>query len=139
MYISLSCALFLIASAPDEEEKARRIMKYTSAKNIYFMCNLGLDEYAATMKKAVLLISNVSGNIHLASAVKTPQVVIFGPDNKNWWFPWHCEHIIVSNDSPCSPCHYHDECPKKQPPYCIQDITVEMVFAAVERMLEKLL
>ncbi|ONM48775.1 glycosyltransferase family 9 protein [Nocardia donostiensis] len=50
-------------------------------------CDLTLDELAATIAHASLLISNDTGVGHLATAFGTPSVLVFGPNPPSWWGP----------------------------------------------------
>jgi heptosyltransferase-3 len=87
-------------------------------QKIYDLChkkpilteNFSLTETAALLECADLLISIDSMAIHLASAVNTPVIAIFGPNNEKNWSPWRVLHRIIAlseNDSPsyaCRPC-----------------------------------
>jgi N-acetylglucosaminyldiphosphoundecaprenol N-acetyl-beta-D-mannosaminyltransferase len=80
--------------------------------------------------------------MHLAAAVGTPLVAIFGPSNHQAWGSWPLggRHIILRADLPCSPCSYvgyrvgqREGC---QAMTCMKAITPEMVLAAAERLLQ---
>jgi heptosyltransferase-1 len=80
-------------------------------------------------RKAQLVIAGDTGPFHLACAVRTPVVGIFGPTFPIRNGPWGNEDEVVSRNLPCSGCYWracpsHDEC---------MDIPVEEVFAGVIR------
>jgi heptosyltransferase-1 len=80
-------------------------------------------------RRARLVIGGDTGPFHLACAVGTPVVGIFGPTFPVRNGPWGNEDEVVSRNLPCSGCYWrtcptHDEC---------MDITVEEVFAGVIR------
>lgn len=49
---------------------------------------VGLDEYAALLERATLMVSNDTGPGHLAAAVGTPLVCVLGPTDAGQWGPW---------------------------------------------------
>ena len=61
---------------------------------------------AAVLERCELLISNDGGVAHLAAAVKTPTLTVFGPSNDAAWRP--LGGSIVTADVPCRPCLYRD-------------------------------
>jgi heptosyltransferase-2 len=70
---------------------------------------------AAILEQADLFIGNDSGLMHLATAVGTPTVAIFGLTNSEAWGPYTGSHptqqaVVVKMDLPCMPCFYrgHD-------------------------------
>jgi ADP-heptose:LPS heptosyltransferase len=70
-----------------------------------------LSTLAAVLRRCSALVTNDSGVMHLATAVGTPVVAIFGPSNSVAWGPWHpgpgaTPHRIVRLGLPCQPCFY---------------------------------
>ena len=72
---------------------------------------------AAILKKAQLLIANDGGIVHMASAVGTPVIALFGPVDPKVYGPYPSspEKIAITNDGPeCRPCYqnmrYNSEC-----------------------------
>jgi lipopolysaccharide heptosyltransferase II len=96
-----------------------------------------LPEITAMAAKAKVFVGNDSGIAHIAVAVKTPSVVIFGSSNVEHWRPWSdAPHEVVTENLPCAPCAGY-KCAEFDEPQCIRRITVERVTAAVERVLTK--
>jgi heptosyltransferase I len=94
------------------------------------------------LKRCKLMLSNDSGLMHLASAVQTPLVALFGPTNPLRTGPWeHETACIVRTGHPCSPCFYHTSrdltCPEAINFACLREITPEIVIASVEDMLQR--
>ncbi len=85
------------------------------------------------LERAQLLIGGDTGPLHLACALQTPVVGIFGPTSAVRNGPWHSESEVVTNGIACSGCYKRD-CPTNND--CM-DIAVEDVFTAVTRILEK--
>jgi ADP-heptose:LPS heptosyltransferase len=82
-----------------------------------------LPELAGLLRRCALVIGNDSGVVHLASAVDTPSLTIFGPTNALAWAPADAEvrsltepakpsskqrpkSVALLRGEPCSPCHY---------------------------------
>jgi lipopolysaccharide heptosyltransferase II len=100
-----------------------------------------LDELGGVLRRCALLVGNDAGVAHLASAVGTPVVAIFGPFNHHTWRPLG-RSLVVRADPPlpCMPCvnrgfsrGYPEGCP---PRYCLQEVTPAMVVAAAEQLLQ---
>jgi lipopolysaccharide heptosyltransferase I len=81
-------------------------------------------------KGASLMVSGDTGPLHIAGAVGTPIVALFGPTRAERNGPWSPADISNSRFDRCV-CHYERRCRRDRP--CIDDITVDEVVAAVER------
>jgi lipopolysaccharide heptosyltransferase II len=96
-----------------------------------------LPEITALAAKAKVFVGNDSGIAHIAAAVKTPSVVIFGSSNVTHWRPWtDAPNEVVTENLPCAPCAGY-KCAEFDEPQCVRRITVERVTAALERVLAK--
>ncbi len=99
--------------------------------------DLSLPEITALASKAAIFIGNDSGIAHIAAAVGTPTVVIFGSSNRDHWRPWtDAPNEIVFENFDCQPCPGY-RCEVYGEPRCIQSVTTESVIAAIERVLKK--
>jgi ADP-heptose:LPS heptosyltransferase len=83
------------------------------------------------LKKARLVVGGDTGPFHLACALRTAVVGIFGPTSPLRNGPWTCEDEVITHTLPCSFC-YGRTCATKNE--CM-DISVDEVFAAVVRRL----
>ena len=98
--------------------------------------NLTLPEITALASKADLFVGNDSGIAHIAAAVGTPCVVIFGSSNRDHWYPWtDAPSEIVYEEFACQPCPGHD-CGAFGEPRCILNVKPEKVFEAIGRVLK---
>ena len=94
-----------------------------------------LDEVAAALAHCDLLLGNDSGLVHLAEAVGTPAVAVFGPTVRAWgYFPLDpASRVVERDDVPCRPCSKAGERPCRQPEtWCLTRSTVDDVLEAVE-------
>jgi heptosyltransferase-2 len=97
---------------------------------------LSLLQSAAALQHSHLLVSNDTGLMHMATAVKTPVVAIFGSTSQELgFFPvGHAVTIIENKTLSCRPCTHigRETCPRKHF-RCMTAITPGMVFEAVQR------
>jgi len=89
-----------------------------------------ITDILAIAKSASLMVSGDTGPLHIAGAVGTPIVALFGPTRAERNGPWSPADISISRIDQCV-CHYERRCRRAQP--CIDDIGVDDVVAAVER------
>ncbi len=96
----------------------------------------GLDTLSSFMALAArcrVLVTNDAGSMHVAAAVGTPVVAIFGPTDPRRTAPMTQSATVLRRDLPCSPC-FRAVCPYTDHP-CMRLIEVEEVYAAVDHML----
>ena len=97
-----------------------------------------LDQLAAIIMRAKLVVANDSGVAHLASAMGTSTLAIFGPTHPALGFaPRGLRDRVVDVDEPCRPCSRHGRklCYRDER-YCFTRITVENVLEQAAEMLE---
>ena len=96
---------------------------------------LSLPEVTALAAHSQLFVGNDSGIAHIAAAVGTPAVVIFGSSNIAHWRPWNSAPAeVVFEEMPCQPCHGYF-CEKFDQPECILRVPLTRVIAAIDRLL----
>jgi heptosyltransferase-2/heptosyltransferase-3 len=96
---------------------------------------LSLPEVTALAARSQLFVGNDSGIAHVAAAVGTPSVVVFGSSNIAHWRPWNTAPAeVVFEEMPCQPCHGYF-CAQFAQPECILRVPVTRVTAAIERLL----
>lgn len=121
-------------AAPDEAEVVRDIAARAHGRIVQFT-DLSLPELIALAHRARLFVGNDSGVAHIAAAVRTPVVVIFGSSNVAHWHPWtDLPYEVVREEMACAPCAGY-ECAVFPRPECIRRVSVENVIAAVDRLL----
>ncbi len=126
----LSVKVVFTGSEKDSIEKITSIM---NTEGVNFGGKTTLLDLAYLYKKACMLITTDSGPMHLAAAIGTPVVALFGPTDPVRTGPYGAGHAIVRTGLSCSPC-FLKKCSTKQ---CMQDISPEQVFAVVEKKLTK--
>ena len=126
----------VLTAAPDSEESAMvaDILKCTSVPILNLAGKLSLKELVALIALAKLSICVDSMPMHVASAVGTPVVALFGPSGDVEWGPWMVRSAVVTSDHPCRPCG-NDGCGGGKVSECLTTLDAGRVFAAVERVL----
>ena len=124
----------VVIVAPHESAVLERLLAELSVPILSFD-DLSLPEVTALAARSQLFVGNDSGIAHIAAAVGTPSVVIFGSSNIPHWRPWNrAAAEVVFEEMPCQPCHGYF-CEKFAQPECILRVPVQRVVAAIERVL----
>jgi heptosyltransferase III len=87
--------------------------------------------------QAKLVIAVDSAPVHMAAAMQTPVVAVFGSTNEYIWSPWRVPHRVVASDRhPCRPCH-NAGCGGSGVSDCLTTLPVEPVLAAAKELLSE--
>lgn len=120
-------------AAPHEKAVLETLMSAAPVEIV--TSTLSLPEVTALAARSHLFVGNDSGIAHIAAAVGTPSVVVFGSSNIAHWRPWNSAPAeVVFEEMPCQPCHGYF-CEKFAQPECILRVPVTRVVAAIERAL----
>ena len=122
-----------IVMTGEKAERIGQIQKLMKTKTVNLGGKTSLRELAALYRRAALLVTTDSGPMHLAAAVGTPVIALFGPTDPSRTGPYGPDHRIIRKRLPCSPC-FRKQCPD---PRCMTEISVEEVFSAVRDMFNK--
>ncbi len=95
-----------------------------------------LKSLAALLGKARLMITNDSGPMHIAAAVGTDVLAIFGPTIPERTGPYGKGHRVITSGAPCAPCLKKECTDTERDMRCMKEITVEYVLHSAEEMLE---
>jgi heptosyltransferase-3 len=130
----------VLSAGPDTQEIAMVEEILALAPEVpVFNCagKLTLKELAALIQSAQALICVDSVPLHIASAVKTPVVVMFGPTSEQNWGPWmHPRARVVTQQLSCRPC-YQDGCGGSKISDCLFSMSQEAILAAVDEVLSE--
>ena len=94
----------------------------------------GLQELAAVLERASLMITNDNGPMHMAAAVGTRVVGLFGPSNPAIWGPWGMGHRTFYKQIDCRSC-FHPDCLRGDE-NCMRLICLDEVWQAVREELK---
>ena len=124
----------VVTSGPGEEALAQQLQQAIGDATL--LTGLTIPELAELIRGARLYIGNDTGPMHLATAVGTPTVAIWGSSSSVRWHPWGVEHRVVQNPFSCNPCPGY-RCLVASSPLCIESVTVEQVKNAVVEIVKK--
>jgi ADP-heptose:LPS heptosyltransferase len=94
---------------------------------------LSLGGLGALLQRAALVVTNDTLIAHIAYALQTPSVTLFGPQDSARWGPLDTScHLVVEHEVECRPCDT-EPCPNGQG--CMEGISVDDVFEKVVRLL----
>ncbi len=129
-------SVFIVGSPGDRElaEEVRRLAGET--EHVHNLAGeLSFDELGALLEHAALFLGNDTGAMHLAAAVGTPTVAVFGPSDPRRYGPYGAGHRAVWNPPDCAPCfdrgRWNTACQRFR---CIEAVSVEDVWQAVARV-----
>ncbi len=126
----------VITSASDQKEMAMvaSILASVTGTVINFSGQLSLKELAALTARARLFIGVDSAPMHIAAAMRTPVVALFGPSGEVEWTPWMVPHRLVLSTHPCRPCG-RDGCGGSKVSQCLTTLETDRVETAVNELL----
>ncbi|HEV8430977.1 MAG TPA: glycosyltransferase family 9 protein [Pyrinomonadaceae bacterium] len=123
-----------VAIAAPNEQALLETLSSGASVNVVSLA-LSLPEVTALAARSQLFVGNDSGIAHIAAAVGTPSVVVFGSSNIAHWRPWNSAPAeVVFEEMPCQPCHGYF-CEQFAQPECILRVPVVRVTAAIDRLL----
>jgi heptosyltransferase-2 len=134
----LDCKIILFGDSVDER-LIRGMGDPLPDSKVLRAIGLPLGKLMSLIRNCDCLITNDSGPMHIAEALKVPMVAIFGPTHPKLGFtPTGSESVILCANVECSPCSLHGErkCHKKSR-LCMDLITPDMVVEAVEDLLKE--
>jgi len=126
------------APAPAELQLVAAIRQHPAASSsriVDLAGTLSLKELAALTAQARLFVGVDSAPMHIAAAVGTPTVALFGPSNEIEWGPWKVRHrVVASENHSCRPCGL-DGCGGGKISECLTTLPVARVLEACRQLL----
>ena len=127
-------ASLLLFGKEEERPTVREILQKVKGSSIDFVGKTSLLQLAALLERCHLLLTNDTGTMHIAAAVGTPVVALFGSTPPGMTGPWGSHHQVISKEVACSPCMKR-VCPTDH--RCMDLITVKEVEEVVEKKLKE--
>ncbi len=131
-------AALVVVGGPEDAKLAEWIATDAGPGAVSLAGNLEIQETGALIKRSAALISGDTGLMHMATAVGTPLVAIFGPTVRQFgFFPYRSKRAaVVELDLRCRPCSAHGgaRCPLGHH-RCMREIPPEAVFHALSQVL----
>ena len=128
----------VITAAPDPDERAfvDEILKKAKPGALNLAGQLSIKELGALAARAKVFCGVDSMPMHLACAMGTPTVALFGPSGESEWGPWNVIHRVIRSNHSCRPCGL-DGCGGGKVSEYLTFLSVEAVHAAVRELLPK--
>jgi len=101
-------------------------------KPINACAKTSVNQLACLIKRCAVFISADSSPLHIAAAVGTPFIALFGPTDPRRHLPAAEDYVVIKKDLSCSPC-YKSKCKTKK---CMELITPEEVLEAIDKLLK---
>ena len=123
----------LVLWGPGEEQLARNVV--TAANGVAAVSpQTTVADLVSLIKAAAVMISGDTGPMHIAAALGTPLIGIFGPTDPQRNGPWGEDDLVVSRYRVCA-CHYQRQC--RISGWCLLDISPREVLDLAERRLAR--
>jgi heptosyltransferase-2 len=138
-YFSQKNAQIALVGGKFDIDVCKEVVKNMDDNVWDFSGQLSLQETAAVVKRADLLITNDTGVMHIGAATGRRIVAIFGPTTNHLGFmPFRTSSVVVEKELNCRPCSFHgtDRCPKGHF-RCMQEIISNDVIRAAEDIIRK--
>ncbi len=128
--------ILLIGRSPGDDD-ALKIMQESVPDVISAIKDFSLQQSGALMQKCRLVICNDSGPLHMAAAVGTPTVSVFGPTDPKRWAPRGKKHLWIWNPIECTRAMMYGKYDEQHVIENILKIQPAHVLKAVHKMLKK--
>ena len=132
--------VIIVGGENEKDVSCAKMMKDTMLSHaVSFAGKLSISELASCLKRACVFISNDSGPVHIASAVETPVIAIFGRAlaglSPHRWGPVGENDIILHKDLGCGDSCLAHNCKKGFE--CLKAVTIDEVYKAAARFLQE--
>lgn len=127
----------IVFGSADEEMLVSRLLKLSQTEIINAGGKTNLKQLAALIKKCSLFITNDSAPLHIAIAMDTPTISLFGPSRAKTIIEENRKHVAIQSTYLCSPCYCNSVFPGCKKPGCMEAISIDEVFAVVRSQFDK--
>lgn len=124
----------IITGTQKDQNTVEELVHMTKAKPAVFAGKTDVLQLASLIKRCHAYVTPDSAPMHIAAAVKTPFVALFGPTNAIRHLPPADCFSVLKKDLPCAPCYNARHC-KIQTHACMNDITPEEVAREIEKLM----
>ncbi len=128
----------VLVAGPADVEHADAVRRAMRTAPLNLAGRLSVGELAWVLKRAAVLLSNDSGPVHIAAAVGTPVVAIFGRNERGLsprrWGPVGQGHVVLHKEVGCKICLAHRCVIQFR---CLSELSVDEVYGAVVELLRR--
>ena len=119
-----------------ERKKIDAILASCKTRPLNLSGKITLKQLAALSRRSLFFIGVDTAPMHIAAAVGTPVIALFGPSGEFHWGPWGEGHVVIKKEMDCRPCG-KDGCQGSKRSRCLEEITEEEVLKEAFAFLEK--
>ncbi len=119
----------VFVGSEQEKELVENIIKKISCEYKNFVGETDLIQTCGIISRCNLVISNDNGIAHIAAAMDKPTIIIFGPTNPKWFYPYNDKSGYIFKNYSCSPCGIKTSCKDNK---CMKDVTPQEVFEYIK-------
>jgi heptosyltransferase-3 len=127
----------VIVGAPKEREESINIVNKCKGRIYNLTGRTTLDELAGVLSRSGLHVGVDSAAPHIAAAVGTPTITIYGPSDWRDWAPPGEMHSVVTPNCDCAPCQQKG-CDGTERSRCLEELEVNKVRRAIQDFLIKM-
>lgn len=129
-------AQVLLFGGPHEGELVQQVGDLMTTEAISLADTLRIRQLAALIEGCNLFVTNDTGPMHVAAAMHTPTVALFGPGDHIRFQPLDPIHTTIRHHVPCNPCkQFTNKCKNN---ICMKRITVDEVWETVYQNLSNI-
>lgn len=134
----LHSAAIVFTGSPAEAALIDEIGSKMNAKFYSVAGKTAVGQLAALYRRSSAVLGPDSGAMHVAAAVHTPTVTLFGPADPVEFAPWgeRGKHVVLTSSIACRPCRvldWRDDSLEYHP--CVRDIRISQVLEALDRVM----
>ncbi len=115
----------VVLTGGKEEKELKKIdciLKSCRTRPVNLAGKVTLKQLAALSRRSRLFLGVDTAPMHIAAAVGTPVIALFGPSGEFNWGPWGNGHVVIKKDWECRPCG-KDGCQGSKRSRCLEEIT----------------
>ena len=130
-------AQVVLVGGPGDREVVEEIRREARTHLLHLTAPLSVPRFAALARLASVVLCHDSGPMHVAAAVGTPVVALFGSQSTTLFHPVGEGHSLLQAPLPCADCVAPDQCVPGDSyrNYCVRRISTDQVYAAVRAQL----
>ncbi len=130
-------ARVIFLGSKDDAAVVRDVLSMMRGRAVDLCGKTNLKQAAAVIQKCKVFIGNDSAPMHIAAAVKTPVISLFGPTDPKELAPLDYKHVYLYAEAECSPCYKNGRFPDCKTKDCMYKITPEEVSKVVYDILKQ--
>ena len=135
-WLQQGTARVVLIGGCEERPMGEQVIRSMRTAPIDLIVQTTLKELIALLRRLRVLITNDSGPMHLASALGTPVIALFGPTDPARTGPYGAGHTVLRSGVPCSPC-FSRRCANAITMECLTAVHPQQVIEAAAKFLKQ--